>query len=166
MYCNIDLGKNIKAWEFFQTIKFAKFLENCCYSTKVRQDETLCIIFPEFYWFLFFSPSKYNNFRNGCVLDDVITFDYGVPFMFWEDINDDQESWINLKNFITKCDGIITNVDSLVHLIQIAMDSSQIATRFMANSDRCYKVRWWLLILTVQVKVSYKRTKMSSENAL
>ena len=35
----------------------------------------------------------------------------------------------------------ITNVDSLVHLIQIAMDSSQIATRFMANSDRCYKVR-------------------------
>ena len=74
----------------------------------------------------------------------------GYRSCFWEDINDDQESWMNLKNFITKCDGIITNFDSLVHLIQIAMDSSQIATRFMANSDRCYKVRWWLLILTVQ----------------
>jgi len=45
----------------------------------------------------------------------------GYRSCFWEDINhDNQVSWINLKNFITKCDGIITNFDSLVHLIQIA----------------------------------------------
>ena len=54
MYCNIDLGKNIKGDSFFKLSSLLKSLKTLLghrssYCTKVRQDETLCIIFPEFY---------------------------------------------------------------------------------------------------------------------
>ena len=71
------------------------------------------------------------------------------------------------QNIITKCDGIITNCDSLVYYkVRWAVITNcdtffitkcDIATGitkcdgFITNSDRYYKVRWLLQIATVQV---------------
>ena len=49
------------------------------------------------------------------VLADVIIFFYEVPCIFWNYINVEEVRWITLKKIITKCDGIITNCDSLVY---------------------------------------------------
>ena len=70
------------------------------------------------------------------------------------------------QKIITKCDGIITNCDSLVYYkarwtLQIATAFLlQSAARFITNCDRYYKVRWmyykvrWLLqIATVHLVV-------------
>ena len=53
--------------------------------------------------------------RTCYMLTDVIIFVYEVPCIFWHYINVDEVSWITLKKIITKCDGIITNCDSLVY---------------------------------------------------
>ena len=59
----------------------------------------------------------------------------------------DEVSSITLKKFMTKCDRIITNCDSLVYykvdgqLLQIATAFLlQSATRFITNCDRHYKL--------------------------
>ena len=131
MYCNIGLGKNIKGDSFFKLSSLLKSLNTvlACvtllghrssYCSKVRQDETLCIIFPKFYYFYFLVHKNIMIFVTVACLMTSSPLIMRYRSCFWEDINDDQVSWINLKNFITKCDGIITNLDSLVHLIQIA----------------------------------------------
>ena len=74
---------------------------------------------------------------------DVIIFVYEVPFIFW------RSKLNHSQNIITKCDGIITNCDSLEYfskcdgqLLQIATAFLlQSATRFITNCDRYYKVR-------------------------
>ena len=53
--------------------------------------------------------------RTCYMLADVIIFVYEVPCIFWHYINVDEVSRITLKKIITKCDGIITNCDSLVY---------------------------------------------------
>ena len=107
-----------------------------------------------------------------CYIADVI-FVYEVPCIFWHYINVEEVRWITLKKIITKCDGIITNCDSLVYykvrwtvitncdsffitkgdtvyyklrqVLQSAMDLLQIAT----GINRYNKVRWLLQIATV-----------------
>ena len=92
------------------------------------------------------------NYKSNCVsyvLADVIVFVYEVPFIFWHYINVDEVSWITLKKllqsamellqfatayFITKCDGQLLQIATAFLL--------QSATRFIANCDRYYKVRW------------------------
>ena len=83
------------------------------------------------------------------MLADVIIFVYEVPCIFWHYINVDEVSSITLKtllqsamellqiataSFITKCDGLLLQIVTAFLL--------QSATRFITNSDRCYKVRW------------------------
>ena len=48
------------------------------------------------------------------MLADVIIFVYEVPCIFWHYINVDKVNFHSQK-IITKCDGIITNCDSLVY---------------------------------------------------
>ena len=60
---------------------------------------------------------KFNglNERRCYVLAYVIIIVNVVPCIFWHYINVDEVRWITLKKIITKCDGIITNCDSLVY---------------------------------------------------
>ena len=103
------------------------------------------------------------------MLADVISiFVYEVPCIFWRYINVDEVSLFTLKKVITKCDGIITNCDSLVYykvrwtvvtncdsffitkcdtvhyklrqVLQSAMDLLQIATG-ITKCDDYYKLR-------------------------
>ena len=93
---------------------------------------------------------KFNglNERRCYVLAYVIIIVNVVPCIVWHYINVDEVRWITLKKIITKCDGIITNCDSLVYYkarwtLQIATAFLlQSATRFITNCDRYYKVRW------------------------
>ena len=71
-----------------------------------------------------------------------------------------RSKWNHSQKIITKCDGIMTNCDSLVYYkarwtSQIATAFLlQSATRFITNCDRYYKVRWLLQIATVHLVVT------------
>ena len=116
---------------------------------------------------------KFNglNERRCYVLAYVIIIVNVVPCIVWHYINVDEVRWITLKKIITKCDGIITNCDSLVYykvrwtvitncdsffyykvrhgLLQFATGITK-CDGFITNFDRYYKVRWLLQIATVQ----------------
>ena len=103
-------------------------------------------------------------------------FLYEVPCIFWHYINVDEVSRITLKKIIVKCDGIITNCESLVYykvrwtvttnsdiffitkcdtvyykllqVLQSAMDLLQIATGITKRDDY-YKLRQYKTIRTL-----------------
>ena len=75
-------GKKQKRESFFKLSSLLNSLKTVVTVQRCVKMKRFVSFFQSFTDFYFFSPSKYVNFRNGCVLDDFITFDYGIPFMF------------------------------------------------------------------------------------
>ena len=87
-------------------------------------------------------PKK--RLRRCYVLADVIIFVYEVPCIFWHYINVDEVSWIAQK-IITKCDGIITNCDSLVYYKVRWTVITNCDSFFITNCDTVYYKLWQVL---------------------
>ena len=87
-------------------------------------------------------PKK--RLRRCYVLADVIIFVCEVPCIFWHYINVDEVSWIAQK-IITKCDGIITNCDSLVYYKVQWTVITNCDSFFITNCDTVYYKLWQVL---------------------
>ena len=113
MYCNIDLWKTWKRESFFKLSSLLKSLKTVVTVRRRVKMKRFVSFFQGFTDFYFLVHKNIIIFVTVACLMTSLPLIMGYRSCY-------QVSWMNLKNFITKCDGIITNFDSLVHLIQIA----------------------------------------------